>query len=78
MTMDPTGVDLNDDAQTALTGSIFSTWALAVTAVVLRFISRRIARAGFWIDEWLMLPALAICTLLTFVAGVWRKCVSVF
>lgn len=76
MIMEPTGVNLNQNAQAAIMGSILSTWALAVIAVILRFISRRIARAGFWVDDWLMLPALAICTFLTFVAGVWRKCVS--
>lgn len=63
------------DQSKAYISSIVSTWALAVVAVVLRFVSRRIARAGFWIDDWLMLPARANCTLLTYVAGVWRKCV---
>lgn len=72
----PPGIDLNDNAQGKIAGFAASTWALAVIAVFLRFVSRRIARAGYWIDDWLMLPALAICTLLTFIAGVWRKLIS--
>lgn len=72
----PSGVNLNGNAQLLIAGAVFSTWVLAVIAVVLRFASRRIAKAGFWVDDWLMLPALAICTLLTFVAGIWRLCIS--
>ncbi len=69
----PPGTDLNDNAQSLIRGGVVSTWILAIIAVVLRFTSRRMARAGFWVDDWLMLPALTICTLLTSVAGVWRK-----
>jgi predicted lysophospholipase L1 biosynthesis ABC-type transport system permease subunit len=72
----PPGIDLYGNAQGAITGFVASTWALAVIAVILRFVSRRIARAGYWMDDWLMLPALAIYTLLTFIAGMWRTLIS--
>jgi len=70
----PPGLNLNDEAQTKIVGSLFTTWTLAVIAVLLRFVSRKIAKAGLWVDDWLMLSALIICTLLTFIAGVWRMC----
>ena len=38
-------------------GSIIATWALAVIAVCLRFTTRRLSEAGFWYDDWLMVPA---------------------
>lgn len=38
-------------------GSIIATWALAVIAVCLRFIARRLSKARFWCDDWLVLPA---------------------
>ena len=38
-------------------GSIIAAWALAVIAVGLRFIARRLSNARFWYDDWLILPA---------------------
>lgn len=38
-------------------GSIMATWALAVIVVCLRFIARRLSKARFWYDDWLVLPA---------------------
>ena len=38
-------------------GSIIATWALAVIAVGLRFVARRLSKARFWYDDWLILPA---------------------
>ena len=45
----------NEDA--LIKGSIIATWALAVIAVCLRFIARRLSKAMFWYDDWLVLPA---------------------
>ena len=38
-------------------GSILATWALAVIAVCLRFLARRLSKAGLWYDDWLIVPA---------------------
>lgn len=38
-------------------GSIIATWALALVSVCLRFIARRLSKAGFWYDDWLIVPA---------------------
>ena len=40
-----------------LQGSILATWALAVIIVCLRFLARRLSKAGLWYDDWLMIPA---------------------
>ena len=45
----------NDNA--LIKGSIIATWALAVIAVCLRFVARRLSKARFWYDDWLVLPA---------------------
>lgn len=34
------------------------TWTLAVTASCLRFTARRLSNAGFWYDDWLIVPAM--------------------
>ena len=72
----PPGLNLYDNRQTEITVPIFLTWTLALISVSLRFASRRLAKAGLWIDDWLMVPAFIICTLITFVAGVWRMCMG--
>lgn len=45
----------NKNAQ--IKGSIIATWALAVIAVCLRLTARRLSKAGFLYDDWLMVPA---------------------
>ena len=42
---------------THIHGSIIATWALALITVCLRFIARRLSNAGFWYDDWLLVPA---------------------
>lgn len=54
----PPGIDLGASQQTEIVGSIVATWVFAVICVALRFFARRISRAGFWWDDWLMIPAL--------------------
>ena len=51
----PLPLQSNESAQ--IKGSIVATWALAVIAVCLRFTARRLSKAGFWYDDWLMVPA---------------------
>ena len=42
----------------AIQGSTSATWALAFIAVMLRFTARRLSKAGFWYDDWTIIPAL--------------------
>ena len=41
----------------SLQGSAVATWALALVIVCLRFIARRLSKAGSWYDDWLIVPA---------------------
>ena len=43
---------------TLVQGVLITGWALALTAVCLRFFARRLSKAGFWYDDWLMIPAM--------------------
>ena len=45
------------DQLTSLRGIIIATWAIALIAVCLRFLARRLSKAGLWYDDWLMIPA---------------------
>ena len=37
--------------------SVLALWALTVIIVCLRFIARRLSKAGLWYDDWLIVPA---------------------
>ena len=50
--------DADSNENTQIKGSITATWALAVIAVCLRFIARRLSKAGFWYDDWFIVPAI--------------------
>ena len=45
------------DELTRLAGGIIASWAIALIAVCLRFLARRLTKAGLWYDDWLMIPA---------------------
>ena len=49
--------DDTTDENALIKGSIIATWALAVIVVCLRFVARRLSKASFWYDDWLVLPA---------------------
>lgn len=36
---------------------IIATWAIALTTVCLRYLTRRLSNVGLWYDDWLMIPA---------------------
>lgn len=42
----------------AIQGSIIATWILAFIAVTLRFVARRLSKAGLWYDDFMIIPAL--------------------
>lgn len=54
----PSGINLSETQVPRILGVNIATFALACTAIVLRFISRRLSRATLWWDDWLMIPAI--------------------
>lgn len=52
----PSNIYLNASQQPRILASNTVAFCLAVIAVVLRFASRKLAGAGFWWDDWLILP----------------------
>lgn len=54
----PAGIDLSETQVPRILGVNIATLALAAIAICLRFLSRRLSRAQFWWDDWLMLPAI--------------------
>ena len=52
----PSKIYLNASQQPHILASNIIACCLAVIAVVLRFASRKLAGAGFWWDDWLILP----------------------
>ena len=43
---------------TGIRGPIIATWTLALVVIFLRFASRKVSRAGFWYDDWFMIPSI--------------------
>ena len=39
-------------------GSVLALWIYALLGLCLRFLARRLSKAGFWYDEWLLIPAM--------------------
>lgn len=54
----PDGIDLTADKRPMVIGASVATWILAVFAVLLRIISRRIKGLDLWYDDWLVVAAL--------------------
>ena len=54
----PPGLDIYESQQPSIYAATFISWGLAVIAVVLRFTARKISKANFWWDDWLMIVAL--------------------
>ncbi|KAL8627300.1 hypothetical protein Q9189_006992 [Teloschistes chrysophthalmus] len=54
----PLGMDLTASQVPRILGVNIATFCLAVIAIVLRFTARRLSRAAFWWDDWLMVPAI--------------------
>ena len=42
----------------AIRGSVLALWFYAVLGLCLRFLARRLSKAGFWYDDWLLIPAI--------------------
>ncbi|KAL8821621.1 MAG: hypothetical protein Q9223_000364 [Gallowayella weberi] len=54
----PPGTDLSATQVPRILGVNIATFCLAVIAIILRFTARRLTRAAFWWDDWLMIPAI--------------------
>ena len=54
----PPGIDLSETQVPRMLGINISTFVLAVISIILRFVSRRLSRAHFWWDDWLMISAI--------------------
>ena len=54
----PDDSDILSDKRTLVVSTAIAMLILAVIAVVLRFVSRRVIHVPFLIDDWLMLAAL--------------------
>ena len=39
-------------------GAILAVWIYALCTLCLRFLARRRSKAGFWYDDWLLIPAI--------------------
>ena len=42
----------------AIRGSVLALWCYALLGLSLRFFARRLTKAGFWYDDWLLIPAI--------------------
>ncbi|KAK5998967.1 hypothetical protein PT974_01351 [Cladobotryum mycophilum] len=54
----PPGVDLAEDRRSVILAGSMTTWALAITAVILRIMSRRMRNIKLWLDDWLIIASL--------------------
>ncbi|PVH94791.1 hypothetical protein DM02DRAFT_538717 [Periconia macrospinosa] len=63
----PPGINLTDDKQPQIIGSVSATWALATLAIMLRFLCRRISKANLWWDDYLMIPAYIFTSIVSWV-----------
>ena len=52
-----TGVDLSQNRRPQVYAAEIAVYPLAVVAVVLRFLARRVAKNPLWIDDWFILVA---------------------
>jgi hypothetical protein len=59
----PTGTDIYADRHTELVVFTVVIYAFAVLFCSLRFLSRRYSGYGFWIDDYLIIPAAVCCIL---------------
>ena len=57
----PTDLALGANENGRIKGSILTVWALALIGLCLRFVARRMSKAGYWYDDWLLIPAMVCC-----------------
>ncbi|OAQ65351.2 hypothetical protein VFPPC_06466 [Pochonia chlamydosporia 170] len=54
----PAGVDLSEDRRATIVATSVVTWFLAIIAIILRLLSRRMKGIELWLDDWLIIAAL--------------------
>ena len=57
-----TMVNLSDSKQPDIYGTISTVCPVAVLVVVLRLLARRVSKAGYWWDDWIIIIAMVECT----------------
>ncbi|QUC19137.1 uncharacterized protein UV8b_03378 [Ustilaginoidea virens] len=63
----PPGLDLQESRKGTIIGVAVALWCLALLAVALRVLSRRIKGTKLWLDDWLIFAALPFSTTQVFV-----------
>ncbi|KAK0508855.1 hypothetical protein JMJ35_009131 [Cladonia borealis] len=53
----------------AIRVSALALWFYALLGVCLRFLARRLSKAGFWYDDWLLIPAFLSATVMCYMSG---------
>ena len=53
-----TMVNLSDSIQPDIYGAISTVYPVAVLAAVLRLLARRVSKAGYWWDDWIIIIAM--------------------
>ncbi|KAM0450434.1 hypothetical protein ACHAO4_006410 [Trichoderma viride] len=60
----PSGINLDDDKRASIMVTSIVTWCMAALVVGLRIVSRRLKNIDLWIDDWLIIAALILVTIL--------------
>ena len=55
--MSLTAVEIKDNLGPTVLAVSATTWVVGLIAIVLRFLARKVSRAPFWWDDWLIIPA---------------------
>ena len=53
--MSSVNLDLSDNRGPAILGAVISVWGIAVLAVILRSVARRLSKVELWVDDYLIL-----------------------
>jgi hypothetical protein len=69
----PEGVNLNDNEQPAILGTVIVTWLLLLLTFGGRIVCRRILHTPLRLDDWLIIPAVVFATLESLVIVAYSK-----
>lgn len=57
----PQDVNLHEDDRSAILAASIVSLAMAIFAAILRFLAKRVIRASYYWEDWLILMALVCC-----------------
>ena len=72
----PEGLDLTESQVPRMVGVNISTFVVALIALILRFVCRKITRMPIWWDDWLMIPAWLGSLVILITSLWWSKSIS--